>query len=124
MILNSATRRFGRKPAVMLAISALAFSSCLQASEPGEYSPSDCRAHAQIYADRNAGSAGGLRSAARGATKGAIAGAIFGDSSKATRRGAKIGALAGILGGAIRKGKRKDMLFDQAYQACLKGNLL
>lgn len=77
-----------------------------------------CSDYARRQAEYAAPTGSGLiRGGARGAAGGALFGAIAGNAGK----GAAIGAIVGGVAGGARQSTNRDMVYRDAYDACMNG---
>ncbi len=92
---------------------------CLGAAAVAEaQSASYCADYARREADYAAPTGRGMvRGGARGAAGGALFGAIAGDAGT----GAAVGAIVGGVAGGARNRSTRDQVYNDAYNACMRG---
>lgn len=93
---------------------------CLGAAAVAEaQSASYCADYARREAAYAAPTGGGMiRGGARGAAGGALFGAIAGDAGT----GAAVGAIIGGVAGGARSTATRDQVYNDAYNACMRGH--
>ena len=77
-----------------------------------------CSGYARDFAHRNT-RGGAVTGAARGAIGGALIGGIA-NNNRGARRGARIGGATGAVVGGVNQSQDFTVLYNQAYQRCMR----